>query len=174
MKEPLRYGLILGLICFLAAGLLAGVNFLTAAKIMAQEAIKQENGLKEVLPEGIYFEPMILNNETAYYKVLDKNKRLIGVVFKTSAKGYSSMIETLAGMTVGGKITAIKVLSQNETPGLGSRIADPDFTGQFKDKFNPDLKDIQAITGATISSKAVIDSVKNKASEIIELIKNER
>lgn len=172
MKEPLRYGLILGLICFLAAGLLALVNFLTTSKIMAQEALKQENSLKEILPEGIFFEPLRLNSDTAYYKVLDKNKRLIGVVFKASAKGYSGMIDTLAGMTVEGKITAIKILSQNETPGLGSRITEPGFTGQFKGKFNPDLKDIQAITGATISSKAVIDSVKNKASEIMELLKN--
>jgi Na+-translocating ferredoxin:NAD+ oxidoreductase subunit G len=174
MKEPLRYGLILGLICFLAASLLALVNFLTTPKIMAQEILKQENGLKEISPEGIFFEPLRSNNETAYYKVFDINKVLIGVVFKARALGYSSMIDTLAGMTVEGKITAIKVLNQNETPGLGSRISEPDFTGQFKGKFIPDLKDIQAITGATISSKAVIDSVKSKASKIMELIKNER
>ncbi|MBU0502888.1 MAG: RnfABCDGE type electron transport complex subunit G [Candidatus Omnitrophota bacterium] len=172
MKEPLRYGLILGLICFLAAGLLSLVNFITTPKIMAQEALELENSLKEVIPGGILFEPLRSNNETAYYKVLDKNKLLIGVIFKTSARGYSGVIDTLAGMTIEGKIIAIKVLNQNETPGLGSRITEPDFTGQFKGKFDSDLKNIQAITGATISSKAVIDSVKNKASEIMELLKN--
>ncbi|MBU2258698.1 MAG: hypothetical protein KJ926_06220, partial [Candidatus Omnitrophica bacterium] len=103
MKEPLRYGLILGLICFLAAGLLSLVNFITTPKIMAQEALELENSLKEVIPGGILFEPLRSNNETAYYKVLDKNKLLIGVIFKTSARGYSGVIDTLAGMTIEGK-----------------------------------------------------------------------
>lgn len=174
MREPLRYGLILGLICFLAAGLLAGVNFLTTPRIIAQESLEQESGFKELLPEGIFFEPATFNNEIVYYKALDKNKRLTGIVFKAESKGYSSVINTLVGMTIKGKVTAIKILSQNETPGLGSRVSDPGFTGQFKGKPVPELNDIQAITGATISSKTVIDSVKNKASEIMELLKNER
>jgi electron transport complex protein RnfG len=77
-------------------------------------------------------------------------------------------------MTKDGTITAIKILNQNETPGLGARIIEPEFTRQFSNKDLSALNDIQAITGATISSRAVIEAVKKKAGEIKELIKNER
>jgi len=77
----------------------------------------------------------------------------------------------MAGMDVQGKITAIKVLSQNETPGLGSQVSGLSFTSRFSGKSIPDLENIQAITGATISSGAVIDSVKKKAEEIRSLLK---
>ncbi|MFH1398105.1 MAG: RnfABCDGE type electron transport complex subunit G [Candidatus Omnitrophota bacterium] len=172
MKESLRCSLTLSLICFLAAGLLALVNFFTISKIMAQETLKEESSLKEVLPEGISFEPMKLNNETVYYKAVDKNIKLVGIAFKAVIQGYSGTITTLVGMNTKNKITAIKILNHSETPGLGSQINEPNFTGRFIDRSVSEMSDIQAITGATISSKAVIDSVKNKASEITELLKN--
>jgi len=62
---------------------------------------------------------------------LDSQDKLIGFVFKTSGKGYSGVIETLAGMFPDGKISAIKIVSSNETPGLGMRVAENSFTSQF-------------------------------------------
>ena len=67
-----------------------------------------------------------------------------------------------------------KILSQNETPGLGARVAEPAFTAAFGNKKASDLAGVQAITGATISSHAVIDSVKKRAEEIKGMIKNEK
>jgi electron transport complex protein RnfG len=96
----------------------------------------------------------------------------VGVVFKAGGKGYSSTIETLAGMLKDGRITAIKVLSQNETPGLGSRVSEPEFGAKFKDV--KDISKVQGIAGATISSRAVIDSVREKAEEVLARIKNEK
>jgi electron transport complex protein RnfG len=170
MKEIIRYGLILALICAIATGLLAGVNFLTKPKIMAQEQNEQENSLREVMPEGRDFEAVESDGEIIYYKIYDKDKKLMGFAFQAQTKGYSSDIVTMVGMTMDGEITAIKVLSQNETPGLGARIAEPAFTGQFSHKNIQGISEVQAITGATISSKAVIDSVKKKAQEIKALI----
>ena len=74
-------------------------------------------------------------------------------------------------MDTQGKLIAIKVLSQNETPGLGGQVADASFTSRFSGKNISDLNDIQAITGATISSRAVIDLVKKKAEEVLSLLK---
>ncbi len=174
MKEIIRYGLILALICALATGLLALVNSLTKAKIIAQAQAEQEASLKEVMPLGESFEPVKSGAEITYYKVYDKNKKWAGVAFKVLAKGYSSDIETMVGMDRDGTINAIKVLSQNETPGLGARITEKAFTEQFSQKNITGLEQVQAITGATISSQAVIDSVKKKAEEIQILIKNEK
>ncbi|MFZ2937498.1 MAG: FMN-binding protein [Candidatus Omnitrophota bacterium] len=170
MKEMTRYGFILSLICIVAAGLLAGVNSLTKSRIIAQAQAQEEQSLKEVLPEGEIFKPIKINGEIIYYNAFDKREKLCGVAFKVYSKGYSSTIEAMVGLLKDGTITAIKILSQNETPGLGTQVAEEKFTGQFKNRV--DLSTVQAITGATISSKAVINSVEKKAKEIKELIKN--
>jgi electron transport complex protein RnfG len=120
----------------------------------------------------VRFEAVKLNDEVVYYKAYDKDDRIVGVAFKANAKGYASNIETLAGMDQQGAITAIKIISQNETPGLGARIEERDFTSQFANRDLKGLAEVQAITGATISSKAVIDSVKQKAQEVKELLKS--
>ncbi len=172
MKETLRYGFILAMICVVASGLLAGMNSLTKPKIIAQAQAEEEAALIEVVPQGQHFEPIKEGEDTIYYKVHNKDGKFIGVAFKASGKGYSSVMDTLVGMTKDGSITAIKILNQNETPGLGARVAESSFTGQFTDKNLGGLTSIQAITGATISSKAVIDSVQEKAKEIQKLIKD--
>jgi electron transport complex protein RnfG len=91
------------------------------------------------------------------------------VAFKTSDQGYSSVIEVMSGMLIDGTVTAIKVLSHNETPGLGSKVAEKEFAIQFKGAKN--LDNVQAVTGATISSRAIIDSVKKRIEKIKELLK---
>jgi len=188
----LRYGITLGLICLIATGLLATVNFFTKSRIIAEAQKEIDASLIEVLPEAKSFEPIKFQNEIIYYKGFDQNKSLTGVAFIARGKGYSSVIETMVGMKPDGMITAIKVLSQFETPGLGSRICEikdsttifdlikgkhqnvslkPWFQGQFSNKKDSEIDNINAITGATISSRAVINAVKNKALEIQKLIK---
>lgn len=174
MKEMLRYGSILALICMVAGGLLAGANSLTKSRIIARAQEEEENSLQEVIPEAADFQPVKKGNETIYYKAIDKDGQFIGVAFKAYGDGYSSDIETLVGMLKDGTITAIKILSQNETPGLGTRVTEKNFTQQFNHKNISNLDEIQAITGATISSTAVIDSVKESAEKIKALLKDER
>ncbi len=170
MKEMIRYGFILALICSVAAGFLAGTNALTRPLILRQAQASEEASLKAVMPQGEVFKPVKKEGELLYYNVYNKQNQFIGVVFKAAGKGYSSSVETIAGMLKDGTMTAIKVLAQNETPGLGVKVIEPNFIGQFSNK--KDLSNIQAIAGATISSRAVIDSVKKKKIEIEELIKN--
>ena len=174
MKEMARYGFILALICIIAAGLLAGVNVLTRSKIAAQALAEEQAALKEVMPKAAKFSEVRAGQDILYYRALDSQDSLMGFVFKASGKGYSSVIETLAGVFLDGKISAIKVISLNETSGLGMRVAEGSFTNQFKNQDTLNLSGIQAIAGATISSRAVIDSITKKARELQELIKNER
>jgi Na+-translocating ferredoxin:NAD+ oxidoreductase subunit G len=174
MKQMARYGLILMLICVVASGLLAAVNALTKTKIVAQARAEEEVSLKEVLPGAVRFEPVMSGAELLYYKGYDKQDRLIGVVIRASGRGYASQIDTVAGMLMDGTITAIKVVNQNETPGLGSRVAEPEFTAQFSNKKPGQFAEVEAITGATISSRAVINSVQRKAREVRGLLKDAR
>ncbi|MCM8800849.1 MAG: RnfABCDGE type electron transport complex subunit G [Candidatus Omnitrophica bacterium] len=173
MKQVLPYGLILAFICTVSALALAGVNYLTRPKIIAQMEKEERQSLKELLPEAKEFALAKLK-EDSLYKAYNRKGDFFAVVFKTKAKGYSSNIEILVAMTKEGKILAVKILSQNETPGLGTLIIEPEFRNQFINKWSFELDKIEAITGATISSKAVIDSVREKSVSIASLIKDEK
>ncbi len=173
MKETVKNGCILSLICMLAGGSLALVYSLTSPRILAKVQAAEEESLKEVLPEAATFETVKKNDAILYYRALDEKGKLIGVAFRASGKGYSSVIETMVGMLTDGTITAIKILSQNETPGVGTRVTEGTFQGQFRDLPENRLAEVQGITGATISSQAVIRSIQAKADEIKALLKNE-
>lgn len=131
----------------------------------------QDQGFKDVFPEADKFVPVKQGAEVIYYKAEDKEGKLLGAVFIAVGKSYADNIETLAGLRPDGTITAIKVLSQNETPGIGSRITEPVFTDQFRNI--RDVSGVQAITGASVSCFAVIESVRKKAEEIRSLLKRE-
>lgn len=192
MKDALKYGLTLMVICVIAGGLLAVVNHLTKPLIVARAEEEKKSSLKEVLPQAESFEPVKEGEQVLYYEAYDKEKKVVGVAFIASAKGYSSVIETMVGMAQDGTITAVKILQQNETPGLGSRVQEikddltlfdamagrkstasskPWFQQQFSGKKLNELAEVDGITGATISSRAVIDSVKKKTGEISQLLK---
>jgi Na+-translocating ferredoxin:NAD+ oxidoreductase subunit G len=172
MKETFKFGFILGFICIIAAGLLAWIDILTKPKILAQEKLEEKLSLKAVFPLADRFEEVREGGEIDYYKAFDAKGELLGYAFKATERGYSGEVKTIAGMRKDGEIAAIKVLFHNETPGLGSRIAADDFTNRFKGI--SDLSKVEAITGATISSKTVIDSVKNRAEEVKLKVGDER
>jgi electron transport complex protein RnfG len=176
MRETARYGFILAFICVVAAGLLATVNMLTGPKILAAALSEEQAALKEVMPLAAKFTAVKPDpaKEILYYKAFDKQGKLMGFVFKAGGKGYSSVIQTLAGIFPDGKISAIKIISLNETPGLGMRVTEDKFTDQFNQQNSLDLSGVQAITGATISSRAVMNSVMQKAEEIKEFIKDDK
>lgn len=195
MKEAFKYGLILTVVCVVAGGLLAGVNRLTRPLILTRIEEEKKAGLKEVLSSADSFEAVKEGDNILYYRAFDKDKNVIGVAFVASAKGYSSDIETMVGMLNDGTINAIKILQQNETPGLGTRIQEvkddttifdalagkksdginrPWFQQQFTSKKLEELNQVDAISGATISSSAVIKSVKEKSEEMKQLIQEKK
>ena len=98
-----------------------------------------------------------------------KDGELIGVAVKTfSKKGYSGMISLMAGFKPDGTIINITILEQKETPGLGTKMGEPGFKDQFigknpnefKLKVKKDGGKVDAITAATISSRAFCEAIQ--------------
>ena len=154
------------LICLIVTALLAGVNMLTADRIAALAVQTAEDSQKVVLPNAASFEEV--DEDTV--KGLDGSGQLAGYVITTEAKGYGGTIEVMTGITADGSVSGVVLLSQNETPGLGANATKESFTGQYQQAVpesgfeviksgGADDGQIQAMTGATITSQAVTDAV---------------
>jgi electron transport complex protein RnfG len=142
---------------------------------------RQENeALKEILPQAEEFVSKSAGRFNYYEGLKDKTR--VGYALKVGATGYGGDIEMLVGIDEKGVIGGIEILSQQETPGLGSRITEikqgqtkPWFLQQFKGKSAGALEmsdshsgaGIQAITGATISSKTVLEAVKKQVEDFL-------
>lgn len=195
----------------IAAGLaIAFTNGKTEEKITQQKMQAEQLALKSVFPNGS--EISAIENDTLIkekYWISSKGGNITGYAFKGSGRGFSSDIEFIAGVDPDGKILGLVILSQAETPGLGTRIEEvvskkyiwnafskekqeaktlPWFTEQFRgitvkqdinidksgewhlksksEKSNLLTKNsVSALTGATISTKAVILAVKKVCGE---------
>ena len=151
-------------VCLVSAGLLAGVYELTKADIALAEKNKQENALKGVLPEFDTIETDSINGAPVFKAF--KNGVYVGAATITSDLGFSDQIVVMVGIDNAKNIVNYEVLSQKETPGLGTKCVD-----WFKEQINgksisTDFKvtkdggDVDAITAATITSRAFLDAVK--------------
>jgi len=180
VRDILKLGLILFAYSVVAGASLAYVNILTKPQIVANAVASENAAREEVLPgmAGGFEEKGTLKADGDDYPwwigYSDKEKtKPGGYVVIVSGKGYSSVIRTMVGVGLDGKIVGMKVIFQQETPGLGTRISEiaygetePRFTSQFKGKsLDDNLKvrkdggSIDAFTGATISPRAVTNAV---------------
>ncbi len=170
-KEILIPTVSLFIICSIVTLLLAVTNSITAPKI-AQLQIETENKTKAaVLSEAASFsesKTVAYNGaEYTYYEGYDNDKNIVGYVFTTSAKGYGGDIVTMVGIKADGTVAGMDFLSISETAGLGMNADTDDFKNQFVGKsgeigVNKNTSsdtEIQALTGATITSKAVTEAV---------------
>lgn len=194
MHDIVKYSVTLALIGAIASGFLAGVNALTYGKIREQALVEQNESLSYVMPQAVRFEAVGAPESAAYYRAFDAAGAYIGAAFLAHGKGYASVIETMVGMYCDGTIAAIKIINQNETPGLGTRIKEVDdevtlgavlrgkklstkkipwFQKKFFGKQINEVAEVQAISGATISSTAVIKAVENKGKEMYILLQSD-
>lgn len=183
IKEVLIPTVSLFLICTVVTLLLAVTNSVTKPKI-AQLQIETENKTKgmvlSVAKEFSDAMTVSLNGvDYTYYEGYDEDNEITGYVFTTSSKGYGGDIVTMVGVKADGTISGIDFLSISETAGLGMNADTDDFKSQFVGKSgeiglsknNPAENEIQALTGATITSKAVTNAV-NIALELFEEVNN--
>ncbi len=173
MKLFIQLGLILLAFCVVATALLAYVNSLTQPKIEAIKIKEAEDARNALIPNAVFEE---VNGELVYYIARDKDtKALKGYTFTAEKAGYNGPVKTMAAVDSTFKIINVQVISQTETPGLGTNSTKPEFAAQFVDKTLEQLmvdKDggaIKALTGATITSRAVTNSLR----EQVELLKTE-
>ena len=168
LKDVLIPTVALLVICLVATTLLAFTNSITSEKI-ALNAVETENASRNVvLPGGAsYSEVTEAENGVTYCTGYDKIGNEIGYVFTSGAKGYGGTVSVMVGLDKEGTILGIEILSHSETPGLGANAVKDDFKGRFVgksgtltvDKVSNDGQNIQAITAATITSKAVVSAV---------------
>ena len=152
------------LITAIVALLLAGVNSITAPRIAAINAEKTQKAVEEVLPGG--GELLEGGYDTMDGKIAEVYKSETGFAVKVLPMGFDNTITMMVGVDLEGKVTGIAIISHTETAGLGAVAADKGedgqaFRGQFVGK-SGELEvgtDIDAISSATITSKAVTDGV---------------
>jgi electron transport complex protein RnfG len=132
----------------------------TSEKIEMQKKAEVNSALsKECLPGSCS-----LKEDKGRYIGLDKKGKVMGYAYRVYPKGYGGKIDMVVGLDVNGRVIGVKIISMNETPGLGMKASELKFLRQFIGKTSGHplraKKDIDAITGATITSQAVADGVK--------------
>lgn len=179
MNQLVRFGLILAAICLTATLVLAVTYEMTKPKI--DEVLRQEEqeALKIIMPAADSFTEKTMDG-IDYFEAL-KEKTVVGYCIKVVGTGYSGFIRMIVGIDPNGIIKGVEVLEHQETPGLGAKIAEilpgekePHFLKQFKGKPARTVtvkKDIDAITGATISSAAVTDAINKTVGEFLEKVR---
>ncbi len=182
MKDMLHMGLFLFVIAAVAGVLLAYTESVTAPLILENRQKAEELARREVLPTADKFNESRFADAAAsqtysYSTGLTSAGEVAGVVIKVAPKGYAGPIEMVVGIDKTGKINGYKILSQKETPGLGTKLSEAVFAEPFKkliaEKTTPiflvkkDGGDVDGITAATISSRAFCKGI----SEALDLFR---
>ena len=168
------------LLIALACALTLAVIYKNTAPVIAeQQQILLERSLQTVLTADKYEKKEQAGN--IFYEAVGENNKIIGWCIPLESRGYGGVMKLLVGIDINQRISGVKILEHKETPGLGSQISDAHkneeesaFLKQFRGKkvehivmVKDDDQNIQAITGATISSKAVIDGVRKGIEEFM-------
>mgnify|MGYP003552939950 FL=1 len=165
-------------ISVVSGGVLGVVYNATKEPIAAAETAKKTEAIKNVLPEFNELKETTIKSELEdaelpFHLAYDSDNNFIGAAVETfTNKGFSGNISLMVGILADGTVNNISVLQHAETPGLGSKMSEPSFKDQFNNKhadsFNFNVKkdggDVDAITAATISSRAFCDAVNRAIS----------
>ena len=178
-NEFVQLGGILCAITLVVALALGAVNAVTAGPIAEQNAQKIKDSLENVMPgaeseqidvpEGTTVTTETKNATSvtilSAYK-MTKDGADAGYCVEVGPTGFGGAVDTMVGIDSEGKVTGISVISaSSETPGLGARSTEPEFQAQFAGQVGTEVavaKDggsIDALTGATITSRAVSEGV---------------
>ncbi len=165
MRDFVKMISVLFITCGLAAGSLALVNMVTRERIALWDKQRKEAALKAIFAGADEFKEV---NPGATWEVWSAGEKK-GTAFLIQQQGYSGPISLMFAVDGAGAVTGLEVLGHTETPGLGAKIITTVFRDQFKGKTATQLqlkKDspqdgrVDAITGATISSRAVTRALR--------------
>lgn len=185
MKGTLRLVLVLTSVCLVASFSLALVNQVTAPRIAQQKKEAKLSAIRKVLPQ-FDNDPIEDKKELVETFYLGKKKgKIVGVAVEAKGEGYGADISVIVGIDLKGEVTGVEILEHLETPGLGARVELSEFMDQFLGKSLANSKlvdgslavgkdggDIDALTGATISSCGVTQAV-DRALKIFQAHKKE-
>jgi electron transport complex protein RnfG len=167
VRDILKFGFLLGLVCAVSAGTLSSVFSKVDPLIKENQRLEAIKKRQTVLPAAATFEPLEKDGRTVHVG-LDEAGRAVGTAMTVSQRGYAGPIAMTLGIGPDEKLTglAISKLDQSETPGLGVKITLPKFLDMFlglgleEVGLKADGGKIDSITAATISSRAVVDGVQ--------------
>ncbi len=184
VAKVIKLAISLALVCVVAGGGLA----LTYAATEKQIEIQAQ---KQVMESNMAALPLIKSSEgfkeksdlaseaqkkhEAVITIFEgtQNGKAVGWVVQVGPRGYGGPLVFAVGIDSQQQVKGVSIIDNKETPGLGQKIEEPGFRKQFQGKSGDDPlevgKDVDAITGATISSKAVIEGVK-QALETTEIV----
>lgn len=184
MRDTITLGLKLAFITAISALVLGFTNQITAPKILEAEIKTNQEARLAVLPNAENFESVdVIDNENIIEVYVGKSGDSIsGYTIKSKSNGFGGKLEILTGISSDGKITGMKVLKHTETPGLGANAEKDSFQSKFVGKNSTDKvqinklepqkdSEVQAITGATITSKAVALAVNESLNYFEENLK---
>ncbi len=184
MSQLLKLPIVLMITTLIAAAALSFVNESTKPLIEEhkRETVRAALNIVSLAGQAGINVPVFDSDGQIDYYVCYSNpdtSGLSGYIFTAYGVGYSSTIETMVGVDTVGVIKAITILEQRETPGLGTKILEikygeeePWFQIQFKNKtvdqmvVDKDGGTINSITGATISSRAIAESIQDGMAEL--------
>jgi electron transport complex protein RnfG len=176
--------LVLFCVCIFSAFSLSFLYTYTKPKIEKNKILKEQKLKTQLIPNAEDFVSKEIKNFGIVEECYDKSQNLLGILLKSSCRGYGGDIEYIVGITaeINPKILSLKILSHKETPGLGANVEKEKFLSQFKDKNSQEIvlkKDnplgkIDAISGATITSRAITSSLRNllEKEELKEYLKS--
>lgn len=181
MKDMIKVTMSLVAI-FIAAGIIMGLTYMKTSPVrFIAEKKEHEEALKLMAPEAT--DPIhaagkwiVQGKDSSYYSATSSGKN-VAYIADTYGKGYSSFIQMMVSLEPDLRIKDVNILHHGETPGLGDQVEDRKlFLDQFKGKMLPQLvlikgetkENIQAITGATISSRAVTNGVRDAVQMLVD------
>ena len=181
MKKILHLVLSLTAISAVCAAVLAAVNAVTKDRIAGLAALKANAAARAVLPAGVQAIDVRADPADPKLKVFagyaDAAKTALAgyAVPGVSEAGYGGAIRLMVGLKPDRTVVSYQVLAANETPGLGAKLGDADFAKQFPGRSGTGLKvkkdggAIDAITGATITSRAVCGAIADACARVDRL-----
>lgn len=192
MAEMFRLGLVLMLVALVAAAALGLVNSRTAPIIEHQKEMEKQEAMRLVsmnlsTADSLRFDSLAVEGLRNPYSAVDHELGVVrvsappdtstlGYLFIAYGKGYSSTIQTMVAADTEGRVAGSTVLFQQETPGLGANVETPSKLIEHFDGLSSGsilLKkdggtEIDAITGSTITSRAVTNSVREGLEAMAE------
>lgn len=163
----------LTVICAVIAAMLAAVNAFTADRIAKNTELEKENSIRKIFGSYITAEEYtdFESPEEMYVYLVYKSNMLYGYCVNVFPSGFGGQINMMVGIGADSDIAGVNIVSMSETPGLGSKTNTRDFLSGYEGKKGKITlgADIDAVSGATISSKAVTAGVNSALALDIDI-----
>ncbi len=170
MKKVMHLTLYLALVAAIAGGALALANSLTAPIVAANALAAEKENLQLIFPDAADsdFEEITVKDSETIEKIFSVKNQ--GTVFKLKVSGYKEGTSFMVALDDNAKILDYVVISNGDTQGIGTKVADDSFREKLLNK-NAQTDTLDTISGATVSSKPVVDGIAEAGKYLSENLK---